>query len=308
MSAPLTRRHPAPRCSPRTQSALRRRPDRARTRPRRRAGRGHAPRATSTGAPLASLGGTGVFVSALRDALLAGEVDVAVHSLKDLPTGPADGIALAAVPLREDPRDVARRPRRPHPRRAAAPGSRVGTGSPRRVAQLGALGLGLEIRGRSAATSTPGSARSPRARSTPWSSPAPDWPGSAGSTRSPRCSTRCRCFPPPGRERWRSSAAPTTPGLVELAPRHARRPGHPGRGGRRARRARRARGRLLRSGRVRWPRSRRGTTGTSSGSGRWRCHRTVRWRSEGPRAARSPRPRRSGAGWRRMLAEGAATV
>ncbi len=58
------------------------------------------------GTPLAQLGGTGVFVSALREALLAGEVDVAVHSLKDLPTQPEEGIALAAVPLREDPRDV----------------------------------------------------------------------------------------------------------------------------------------------------------------------------------------------------------
>ena len=48
--------------------------------------------------PLATVGGTGVFVSALRDALLRGDVDVAVHSLKDLPTYPADGIALAAVP------------------------------------------------------------------------------------------------------------------------------------------------------------------------------------------------------------------
>ena len=56
--------------------------------------------------PLAQLGGTGVFVTALRAALLSREVDVAVHSLKDLPTAPAEGIALAAVPQREDPRDV----------------------------------------------------------------------------------------------------------------------------------------------------------------------------------------------------------
>ena len=56
--------------------------------------------------PLAQLGGTGVFVSALREALLDGRIDVAVHSLKDLPTQPADGIALAAVPEREDPRDA----------------------------------------------------------------------------------------------------------------------------------------------------------------------------------------------------------
>jgi hydroxymethylbilane synthase len=102
-----------------------------------------------SGAPLASLGGTGVFVSALRESLLRGEVDLAVHSLKDLPTAPPDGIALAAVPPREDPRDVL--VARDGLTLGELPaGSRVGTGSPRRVAQLGALGLGLacvEIRG-----------------------------------------------------------------------------------------------------------------------------------------------------------------
>lgn len=97
-------------------------------------------------APLASLGGTGVFVSALRDALLAGEVDVAVHSLKDIPTAPAEGIALAAVPQREDPRDVI--VARDGLTLGELPqGSRVGTGSPRRVAQLEALGLGIELVG-----------------------------------------------------------------------------------------------------------------------------------------------------------------
>jgi hydroxymethylbilane synthase len=97
-------------------------------------------------APLASLGGTGVFVSALRDALLAGEVDLAVHSLKDLPTTPADGIALAAVPTREDPRDVV--VARDGLTLGELPaGSRVGTGAPRRVAQLEALGLGIALVG-----------------------------------------------------------------------------------------------------------------------------------------------------------------
>ena len=97
-------------------------------------------------APLASLGGTGVFVSALRDALLDGRVDVAVHSLKDLPTGAADGILLAAVPPREDPRDVV--VARDGLTLGELPaGSRVGTGSPRRVAQLHALGLGLDVVG-----------------------------------------------------------------------------------------------------------------------------------------------------------------
>ncbi len=95
-------------------------------------------------APLASMGGAGVFVSALREALLRGEVDVAVHSLKDLPTDPADGIALAAVPLREDPRDVVVA-RDGLTLGELPPGSRVGTGSPRRAAQLHALGMGLEI-------------------------------------------------------------------------------------------------------------------------------------------------------------------
>jgi hydroxymethylbilane synthase len=83
---------------------------------------------------LTQIGGTGVFVSALRTALLAGEVDFAVHSLKDLPTGAADGITLAAVPVRDDPRDVLAAGRA---KLADLPrGARIGTGSPRRAAQL----------------------------------------------------------------------------------------------------------------------------------------------------------------------------
>jgi len=97
-------------------------------------------------APLAQLGGTGVFVSALRDALLHGEVDLAVHSLKDLPTAPPAGIALAAVPTREDPRDVV--VARDGLTLGELPqGARVGTGAPRRVAQLAALGLGVDLVG-----------------------------------------------------------------------------------------------------------------------------------------------------------------
>jgi hydroxymethylbilane synthase len=94
--------------------------------------------------PLTEFGGAGVFVSALREALLAGEVDVAVHSLKDLPTAPAPGIVLAAVPLREDPRDAV--VARDGLTLGELPsGSTIGTGSPRRAAQLRALGLGLEV-------------------------------------------------------------------------------------------------------------------------------------------------------------------
>ena len=95
-------------------------------------------------APLAQLGGTGVFVGALRDALLREQVDIAVHSLKDLPTTPAEGVALAAVPRREDPRDAV--VARSGMTLGELPvGSRIGTGSPRRAAQLHALGLGLDV-------------------------------------------------------------------------------------------------------------------------------------------------------------------
>jgi hydroxymethylbilane synthase len=87
---------------------------------------------------LTQIGGTGVFVSALREALLRGEVDFAVHSLKDLPTGEAEGIVLAAVPPRDDPRDAL--VGRDGAKLADLPsGARIGTGSPRRAAQLTAL-------------------------------------------------------------------------------------------------------------------------------------------------------------------------
>lgn len=89
-------------------------------------------------AQLTQIGGTGVFVSALREALLGGEVDLAVHSLKDLPTGPAAGVVLAAVPSRDDPRDAL--VARDGAKLADLPsGARIGTGSPRRAAQLLAL-------------------------------------------------------------------------------------------------------------------------------------------------------------------------
>jgi hydroxymethylbilane synthase len=94
--------------------------------------------------PLAQIGGTGVFVNTLRDALLAGRIDFAVHSLKDLPTADPPGLVLAAVPRREDPRDAL--VARDGLTLGELPvGSRVGTGSPRRAAQLRALGYGLEV-------------------------------------------------------------------------------------------------------------------------------------------------------------------
>jgi hydroxymethylbilane synthase len=95
-------------------------------------------------AAIAQLGGTGVFVTAIRQALLEGTVDVAVHSYKDLPTLPEPGLTMAAVPPREDPRD-ALIARDGLTLGELPPGSTVGTGAPRRVAQLRALGLGLEV-------------------------------------------------------------------------------------------------------------------------------------------------------------------
>ncbi len=88
-----------------------------------------------TSRPIEALGSTGVFVTAVREAVLDGRADLAVHSMKDLPTAPTDGLLLAAVPTREDPRDALCS----GGGRALAdlpPGSRVATGSPRRIAQL----------------------------------------------------------------------------------------------------------------------------------------------------------------------------
>jgi hydroxymethylbilane synthase len=104
-------------------------------------------RTAREGTPVAEAGGgsaQGVFVAELRRRLLAGDVDVVVHSLKDLPTAPADGLVVAAIPRREDPRDalVSRdgRPLAELPR-----GARVGTGSPRRAAQLRAARPDLDV-------------------------------------------------------------------------------------------------------------------------------------------------------------------
>ncbi|GAA0927911.1 hydroxymethylbilane synthase [Streptomyces thermoalcalitolerans] len=84
---------------------------------------------------LAQIGGTGVFVAALREALQRGEVDFAVHSLKDLPTTQPEDLVLAAIPEREDPRDVL--VARDALKFTDLPaGARIGTGSPRRMAQL----------------------------------------------------------------------------------------------------------------------------------------------------------------------------
>jgi hydroxymethylbilane synthase len=93
---------------------------------------------------LAALGGAGLFVAALRDAVLDHRCDLAVHSLKDLPTGEAPGLVVAAIPGRADPRDALCA--RDGLTLAELPeGARVGTGSPRRAAQLLAIRPDLVI-------------------------------------------------------------------------------------------------------------------------------------------------------------------
>ncbi|MBN9213416.1 MAG: hydroxymethylbilane synthase [Microbacterium sp. SCN 70-200] len=96
--------------------------------------------------PLAQLGGTGVFVAALREALLRGECDLVVHSMKDLPTGAVEGLKIGAVPPRAPigdvlcSRDGQTLAQMPH-------GAVVGSGSPRRVAQLLRARPDLDVRG-----------------------------------------------------------------------------------------------------------------------------------------------------------------
>jgi hydroxymethylbilane synthase len=93
---------------------------------------------------LARVGGKGLFVKEIEDALLAGDAEIAVHSMKDLPAVLADGLVIGAVPEREDPRDALCSPK--HGTLAKLPqGARVGTSSLRRAAQLMALRPDLRI-------------------------------------------------------------------------------------------------------------------------------------------------------------------
>lgn len=94
-----------------------------------------------TDVPLAQVGGKGLFTKEIEEALLAKTIDLAVHSLKDMPTALPDGLTLSAIPEREDPRDawIGR------PLAELAPGSKIGTSSLRRAAQLHALRRGFVI-------------------------------------------------------------------------------------------------------------------------------------------------------------------
>lgn len=94
-----------------------------------------------TSVPLANVGGKGLFTKEIEDALLARQVDLAVHSLKDLPTAIPEGLQLAAIPEREDPRDAMVGKKLEELRQGAA----VGTSSLRRSAQLRRLRPDLQV-------------------------------------------------------------------------------------------------------------------------------------------------------------------
>ena len=99
-----------------------------------------------TTSPIHAIGGKGVFVKEVQAAVLDGRADVAVHSAKDLPAETPDGLVLASIPVRADPRDALVGARLAD----LAPGATVGTGSIRRRVQLQALRPDLqfeEIRG-----------------------------------------------------------------------------------------------------------------------------------------------------------------
>ena len=94
--------------------------------------------------PLSAVGGKGLFVKEIEEALVRRDVDLAVHSLKDLPIGLADGLVLGAVPKREDPRDVVIT-RAPGGLASLGAGARVGTSSLRRAALVRAQRSDLEV-------------------------------------------------------------------------------------------------------------------------------------------------------------------
>jgi hydroxymethylbilane synthase len=94
--------------------------------------------------PLAQVGGKGLFVKEIEDALLNGDAQIAVHSMKDLPAIVAPGLVVAAIPVREDPRDALCSPRWKTLDKLPQ-GARIGTSSLRRSAQLKAIRPDLKM-------------------------------------------------------------------------------------------------------------------------------------------------------------------
>ncbi len=140
--------------------------------------------------PLATIGGTGVFVTAVRTALLAGEVDVVVHSFKDLPTAPGRGRCAGRGAAAGRTRSTRSAPATGCSSTTFPRGARVGTGSPRRAAQLLAVAARPDrvepVRGNVDTRLATGADRRPWTR---WCWPRPDWPGWTAAPRSPRRST-----------------------------------------------------------------------------------------------------------------------
>ena len=222
MSAPAPR-HPGQRAGAGPVRHRRRRADR-RHRPRRSSWSRSSPPATAPRAPVPQLG-VGVFVSALRDALLAKEIDFAVHSYKDLPTAAGRRAAHRGGAGRARTRATRWSPGTAAPWPSCRPGARIGTGALRRIAQLHALGLRLEvapIRGNVDTRLRRCSARRPTSTRSSW--PGPGWPARPGRRDHRDRSTRCSCCPRPPRARWRWSAGPTTQTWSSCSPRSTTQP------------------------------------------------------------------------------------
>src|SRR6185295_16538964 len=94
-----------------------------------------------TNVPMKEVGSKGIFTKEIEEALIEGRIDLAVHSLKDMPTALPDGLGITATPERQDVRDVLIG----RMLSELAEGARVGTGSLRRIAQLRALRPDLQV-------------------------------------------------------------------------------------------------------------------------------------------------------------------
>ena len=184
-------------------------------RPRRRAGRDRHRRRPLQRARWPQLG-VGVFVSALRDALLAKEIDFAVHSYKDLPTAGRRRAAHRGGAAAGGPARRAGRPRRPHPGRAAArrPDRHRRAAPDRPAARPGPAAEVAPIRGNVDTRLRTG--LGPTATSTRSSWPAPGWPASAGPTRSPRSLDPMLMLPAPAQGALAVECRADDPDLVEL--------------------------------------------------------------------------------------------
>ena len=155
--------------------------------------------------PLSRVGGKGLFVKEIEEALLSGRIDLAVHSMKDVPTDLPDRLEIVAITRREDPRDAFLSVK--YRRLEELPqGGRVGTSSLRRQTQL--LGLRPDLRIESLRGNLDTRIRK-RGSSTPSSWRRRESGGSAGRRRSPSTSPRSSSFPPSGRGRWGSRSGPT---------------------------------------------------------------------------------------------------